>query len=114
MAANRLVDPDHLTEGQALVMPPPSAVRIDASLVNDTDGEGVGLMLVGAQASELVTFVVTLPDGTTYTGSPHAAAADGTVKTTYTDTPGAGTYRVTASGTAGTNAATAFHLDPPG
>jgi LysM repeat protein len=114
VAANRLVDPDHLVEGQALVMPPPSAVHIDAALVNDTAGEALGLKLVGAQESELVTFVITLPDGNTYTGSPHAAAGDGTVSTTYTDALGSGTYRVTASGTAGTNAETAFHVDPPG
>src|SRR5215203_2137077 len=32
VATNRLEDPDHLTEGQELVMPPASAVRIDAAL----------------------------------------------------------------------------------
>jgi LysM repeat protein len=114
VAANRLVDPDNLVEGQALVMPPPSAVRIDVALVNDTAGEALGLKLVGAQPSELVTLVITLPDGNTYTGSPHAVAGDGTVSTTYTDALGTGTYRVTASGTAGTNAETTFHVDPPG
>ena len=64
--------PRRSRRGQALVMPPPSAVRIDVALVNDTAGEALGLKLVGAQPSELVTFVITLPDGNTYTGSPHA------------------------------------------
>ncbi len=113
VAANRLEDPDHLTEGQELVIPPPSSVRIDAAMVDDGGREAVGLTLVGAQPSELVTFVVTLPDGSTYTGSPHSASADGTVTTTYTAALGAGTYRVTASGSA-TTAETAFHLHPPG
>jgi len=34
VASNRLEDPDHLVEDQELVMPPPSAVRIDAALVD--------------------------------------------------------------------------------
>jgi LysM repeat protein len=113
VASNQLTDPDNLTEGQELVMPPPSAVRIDATLVDDGSGEVVGLKLVGAQPTELVTFVVTLPDGSTYTGVPHSAAADGTVTTEYTAALVDGVYKITASGSAGTTAVTTFHRVPP-
>jgi LysM repeat protein len=111
---NHIADPDHLAQGQALVMPPPSAARIELEAVEVGTVTKVGLTLVGAQPSELVTFVVTLPDGATYTGSPHAASGDGTVTTTYAAELGTGTYVVSATGTAGTDVQTAFHLDPPG
>jgi LysM repeat protein len=111
VAANQLEDPDALVEGQRLVMPSPFAVRVDAAL--DTDGS-VKLALVGAQPSELVTFVITLPDGSTYTGAPHRAGGDGTVATRYEAALKFGSYRVNASGTAGTTAEAAFHVRPPG
>ncbi len=113
VAANRLVDPDHLAEGQELVMPPPSAVRIDAELVDGAAEPAIGLTLVGAEPAELITFVVTQPDGSTHTGAPHTASAAGTVTTTYSTALGTGTYTVTATGERGTNAQTAFHVDPP-
>lgn len=110
---NGLPDADHLTEGQELVMPPPSALRLDAQLVGGRADSGFELTLVGALPSEVVTFVITLPSGATYTGSPHVASAYGVVTTTYTAKIGLGTYRVTASGERGTNAESIFHLDPP-
>jgi LysM repeat protein len=114
VATNQLENPDGLTEGQPLTLPPPSAVRIDAELVDDGADAAVGLTLVGAEPSELVTFVVTLPDGSTYTGAPHSASIYGVVTATYTATLSTGTYTVTATGARGTSAQTAFHLDPPG
>ena len=114
VTTNQLTDPDDLTEGQQLTMPPPSTTRIDAKIVNEGDGEEVGLTLVGAQPSELVTFVITLPDGSTYTGNPHSASGYGVVTTKYTADIGTGVYTVTATGERGTNAELAFHLDPPG
>ncbi len=72
-----------------------------------------GSTLVGAEPSELVTFVITLPDGSTYTGSPHSTSIYGVVTTTYTATLATGSYSVTATGERGTNAETTFHLDPP-
>jgi LysM repeat protein len=114
VAINRLDHPDDLTEGQLLTMPPPSATRIEAKMADGVDGAAVKLTLVGAEPSELVTFVITLPDGSTYTGSPHAASAYGVVVTTYTAELATGVYTVTAAGERGTNAETAFHLEPPG
>lgn len=114
IAANRLTDPDTLTEGQPLVMPPPSAVRIEAKLVDAQTDSGFSLVLVGAAPSELVTFVITLPDASTYTGSPHLASGYGVVTTTYQAALTSGTYTVTATGSGGTHAQAAFHVVEPG
>jgi LysM repeat protein len=114
VSTNQLDDPDDLTEGQQLTMPPPSAVRIDAKMVDDGSGAAVALTLVGAEPSELVTFVITLPDGSTYTGTPHSASVYGVVTTKYLAELANGVYTVTGTGERGTNAETAFHLDPPG
>jgi len=113
VATNRLENPDALTEGQQLTMPPSSAVRIDAELVDGGGDTAIGLTLVGAEPSELVTFVVTLPDGSTYTGSPHSTSIYGVVTTTYRATLATGSYSVTATGERGTTAETTFHLVPP-
>jgi LysM repeat protein len=114
VTANALADADELTEGQPLVMPPPSAVHIDADLVDGQAASGFDLTLVGAAPSELVTFAITLPDGSTYTGSPHTASGYGVVTTTYDAAIGSGTYTVTATGGGGTNAQTSFHVVEPG
>jgi LysM repeat protein len=114
VAANQLTDPDHLTEGQQLVMPPPSALRIDAELVGGGTDSGFKLTLTGATPSEVVTFTIARPDGSTYTGAPHVASSEGVVTTTYSDVVATGTYRVTATGERGTNAVSIFHLVPAG
>jgi LysM repeat protein len=113
VAQNRLRDPDHLAEGQTLVMPPPSAVRIEVALVRNASQPKIRFTLVGADPNEVVTFVITSPDGSTYTGSPHVASASGVVKATYTTSLSSGTYRLTATGERGTTALIAFHRDPP-
>jgi LysM repeat protein len=113
VATNQLADPDHLSEGQELVMPPPSAVRIEVKLESEGRNDTVGLTLVGAEAGEVVTFVITQPSGEPYTGLPHSASPEGVVTTTYTAPLTSGTYTVAATGERGTFAELAFHLDPP-
>ena len=49
VATNQIEDPDALTEGQQLTMPPPSAVRIEAKLVDEGGDAAIGLTLVGAE-----------------------------------------------------------------
>ena len=114
VTTNGLSDADQLTEGQDLVMPPPSEVRIAAELIDERTDAGFDLTLTGATPSEVVTFVITLPDGSTYTGSAHVASGSGVVTTTYNAAIGSGTYTVTAKGERGTNAESRFHVDPPG
>jgi LysM repeat protein len=112
VTTNRLSDPDHLADGEELTMPPPSSARLEVDLVDG--GAGVGITLFGAEPAEVVTVVVTLPDGETFTGPPHSTSDGGTLVTKYTATLGAGTYTVVATGERGTSAQTSFHLDPPG
>jgi LysM repeat protein len=114
VTTNQLADPDHLADGQELVMPPPSAVRIDVELVESGFDSVVRFTLVGANPSELVTFVVTPPNGDVFTGPSHRASGYGVVTADYQAALGTGTYRVTATGSRGTAAETAFHLVPPG
>jgi LysM repeat protein len=114
MTTNQLPDADHVAEGQVLVMPPPGTVRIVAKLVDPGSEDAVRLTLSGAAPAELVTFVITLPDGETFTGSPHSASSEGVVTSTYTAPLTSGTYTIDATGDHGTTSETSFHLDRPG
>jgi LysM repeat protein len=111
-ARNQLTDPDRLTEGQSLVIPPASDIQLVATLFGPRDGAGFRLTLRGAQPSEPVTFEIDSPDGTTYTGKPHVASAEGEVATTYNTEIGSGVYTVIATGDQGSNATISFHVDP--
>ena len=88
-------------------------MRIEAKLVEGQTDSGFDLVLVGAAPSELVTFVITSPDGSTYTGSQHTASGYGVVTTRYDATISSGTYTVTATGSGGTDAETTFHVVEP-
>ena len=66
----------------------------------------------GVQPGEPVTFTINLPDGSTYTGSPHVTSADGEVTTTYQTSIGPGVYGIVATGDDGTAAELRFHVDP--
>jgi len=106
---NQIPDPDALKEGQSLMIPPPSPARI---VVTIREGSGFMFTVLSAQPSESITFDIVLPDGSTYTGSPHAASAEGTVTANYDTEVGSGVYRVTATGGLGTDVELAFHVDP--
>jgi hypothetical protein len=95
------------------VIPPAPPVQLVITPLKTRAGESVELKLTGAKPSETVTFEITSPSGT-FTGSPHAASADGTVMTTYTpalDDP-EGTYTVIARGEQGTTAQASLQVDP--
>lgn len=70
-------------------------------------GSTIVLKVGGFQAGESVTFTITKPDGTSFTGPPHIVAQDGTVEARYTP-PQAGTYSVTAKGDRGDQATGQF------
>jgi LysM repeat protein len=101
--ANRLTDPDQLTVGQTLVIPPATPVRLVVRPPTVEAGTSVRLTLRGAQPGERVTFEIVKPSGS-FNGPPHAASVDGTVTTTYTPerSDPAGTYTVVAHGDRGT------------
>ncbi|HXY94298.1 MAG TPA: LysM peptidoglycan-binding domain-containing protein [Acidimicrobiia bacterium] len=104
-AANQLTDPNSLTVGQTVLIPPVPPVQLVLAPADATDGQSVDLQLTGAKPSEMVTFRVDSPNGT-FTGPPHTASTDGKVTATYTvdvgDPPG--TYTVIADGSQGTTA----------
>ena len=113
VAANHLVDEDHVAEGQLLVVPPSRPVALAITPAATTTGRSVQLKLSGAQPSESVTFVVDSPTGS-FTGPPHTALEDGTVATTYSvsvDAP-TGSYTVTAKGDHGTTVQASFSVAP--
>ena len=70
-------------------------------------GQTIVLHVNGFQPGENVTFTVTKPDGSSFTGPPHAVAADGTVEARYAP-PLAGTYTVVANGDRGSQATSQF------
>ena len=113
MEANELPNRDVLTAGQVLDIPPP---RIPVLVVKPSTirvGEGIEIVLTGAQAFEQVTFAITSPVST-FTGQAHTAPKDGKLVTSYdlepTDVPG--TYTVTATGDILTNVSTTFVVEP--
>ena len=70
-------------------------------------GTTIILHVMGFQAGENVTFTITKPDGTSFTGPPHVVGADGSVEARYSP-PQAGTYTVAAKGDRGDQATGQF------
>jgi LysM repeat protein len=102
--ANRITDPNHLTLGQNLKIPPAPIRRLTVQPAKVPLGGNVVLTLTGAPVGERITFQIQTPTSS-FTGPPHVVAADGTVTTTYTpsgaDVPG--TYLLAAHGDQGTD-----------
>lgn len=115
VAVNKGLNPDRLTIGQTLTIPPEIPVRLLVKPATVAPGSTANLALSGAQPGERVTFEIQTPTGT-FKGPPHTAGPDGTVNTTYspnaTDPPGS--YQVVAHGDQGTNAIAALVVGAPG
>jgi len=103
LTANKLADPDHLSEGQTLVIPPAPPVSLTVTPPSGLGGTSFAFKVVGAKPAEQVTFQIDYPGGK-FTGPPHIASNEGQVEATYVPSLGAapGTYQVTALGTQGT------------
>jgi LysM repeat protein len=113
LAINHLADPDHLVEGQSLLIPPVPPVQLEITPLAGQAGATFTFKLTGAWPSENVTFEIDGP-ATKSTGPPHAASADGAVTATYAtsggDTPGL--YTVVAKGDQGTTTRASFQVNP--
>jgi LysM repeat protein len=109
--ANQLVNPDQLTEGQLLVIPPPPPTGVTIMPKRAHAGDALTLTLTGAKAGESVTFTIQGPSGRSFTGPPHTASPDGDVTAEY-DSSGdrAGTYTVVAAGDLGTSVEARYRL----
>jgi LysM repeat protein len=114
VATNHLADPDHITEGQVLQIPPAPPVKLVITPPEAQAGEAFGVNLTGAKPSETITFEIDSPDGKKFTGPPHTASPDGAVTATYQTFPvdATGTYFVMAKGNQGTSAQAIFQVDP--
>jgi LysM repeat protein len=115
VSANKGLNPDKLTIGQTLTIPPEIPVRLLIEPATVAPGSTANLTLSGAQPGERITFEIQTPTGT-FKGPPHTAGADGTVTTTYAPnaTDPAGSYQVVAHGDQGTNAIAALVVRAPG
>ena len=113
VARNRITNPDHLAEGQSLVIPPLPPLMLLVTPTKGEPGQGFELKLTGAKLSESVTFEIDSPNGK-YKGHPHAASAAGLVSATYQTAPTArpGNYVVIATGTKGSTARAGFVVVP--
>jgi LysM repeat protein len=112
IGTNQLWNPDRLSLGQALIIPPPPPVALVTVPATIEAGASTEIRLTGAKPGEKVTFTVRSATGP-FTGPPHTATNEGTVTATYTpslDTP-AGDVSVSASGDQGTTAQATFHVD---
>jgi LysM repeat protein len=111
LAANKLADPDHLSEGQTLVIPPAPPVSLTVTPPSGVGGTSFTFTVVGAKPAEQVTFQIDYPGGK-FTGPPHVASNEGGVSATYVPSPGAapGTYQVTALGSQGTSIKGSFQI----
>jgi LysM repeat protein len=115
IAANPNLDPDHLVEGQSLVIPSPRAVELVVKPRKVAVGGSLRLKLTGAKEFENVTFELQRPTAP-FIGPPHSASEDGVVTTTYelgfADPPG--TYTVVARGDQGTLVQATFRVEAAG
>jgi LysM repeat protein len=103
VSRNHIANPNRLSEGQVLVIPPAPPLKLIVTPSEGQAGQAFQLKLTGAVPSETIRFEIDSATGK-YTGGPHTVSADGAVTATYqTDLAGpTGRYNVTAAGNLGT------------
>ena len=121
---NHLANPDQLQAGQTLSIPKPPALSkpgtpgqpatLAISPAVGPPGQVFSLTLTGAKPGESVTFQITGPGGTPFTGPAHTVPASGEVAAGYATSGGdaAGEYQVVAHGSQGTSARSTFTVNP--
>jgi LysM repeat protein len=116
LSANHLSNPDRVTAGQTLQIPPPPPIGLVVKPTNGSQGDAFNLRLTGAVPSETIIFEIVSPKGKGYRGAPHVASQDGTVTATYQTalTDPTGTYIVRTTGNLGTSAQTRFAVTASG
>lgn len=114
VTVNHLSDPNHISEGQLLVIPPAPPLVLVVTPAEGSAGRGFQLRLTGARSGEIITFEIDSPSAK-FTGPPHIATTDGAAGGTYQTSPTSpiGTYNVTATGNQGTKAQASFRVVSP-
>jgi LysM repeat protein len=110
LAANPNQNPDRLSEGQSLVIPPPLPVALVITPPTGPAGTDFQFKATGLKAGETVQFAIDGP-GTKFTGPPHSGS-EGVATATYQSGLDAqnGTYNVAAIGSQGTTASASFQI----
>jgi LysM repeat protein len=111
VSANHVANPDRLTEGQTLRIPPAPPLKLVVTPPDGPAGQAFQLKLTGAVPSESIKFQIDSAKGK-YTGGAHTASADGAVTATYQTAfnDPTGTYNVTATGNHGSAIRGAFRI----
>ena len=109
VSGNHVANPDRLSEGQTLRIPPAPPLKLVVTPPKGQAGQAFQLKLTGAVPSETIKFEIDSSTGK-YTGGRHTASADGAVTATYqTALSGpTGIYNVTATGNQGTKVRAGF------
>ena len=112
-AANHIANPDQLTLGLVLTIPPAPPGHAHDPAGRRCGGRHVRTGPHRGKAVEVVVFEIHSPGGGTFTGPPHTVQPDGSASGSYVTMPGdaPGTYRVQAIGPHGNLARASFHLD---
>jgi LysM repeat protein len=111
LAANQLANGDRLTEGQVLQIPHAPPPQLTVAPPDAPPGTEFKFTVTSAKAGENVIFQIERPDGSKFSGSPHAASQDGTVMASYNSSgDGPGTYNVVATGDRGTTVQASYRL----
>jgi LysM repeat protein len=115
VSRNHIANPNRLSQGQTLLIPPAPPLKLTITPPHGQAGQAFQLNLTGAVPSETIRFEI---DTAThkYTGGPHTASADGAVTATYQTDLAAppGIYNVTAAGNLGTTVQARFVIDQTG
>jgi LysM repeat protein len=115
VSRNHIANPNRLSQGQALLIPPAPPLKLTITPSKGQQGQAFQLTLTGAVPSETIRFEI---DSAThkYAGGPHTASPDGAVVATYqTDLAAApGIYNVIATGNLGTTVQARFVVDRSG
>jgi LysM repeat protein len=111
---NRLPNLDTLAVGQVLRIPPPPPLGFTVDPAHGPAGTSFLLHVTGLRPSDQVTFVITAPGQSPYTGPPHSPGPDGSVTATYQSWPNdpTGPYAVVAHASGGRSFAGGFRVDP--
>lgn len=112
LSANQMINPDRITEGQVVQIPPTPPPQLVITPTDAPAGETFKFTVNGAKAEEAVTFQIDVPGGRKFAGQPHKASKDGTVSASYMTDSGndAGVYNVTAIGDRGTSLRATFRV----
>jgi LysM repeat protein len=115
LSANHLKNPDRVTAGQTLHIPPAPPIGLVVKPNSGSQGDAFSLRLTGVPPSETITFEIDSPKGK-YKGASHTPTGDGIVTATYQTalTDPTGTYAVKANGNEGTSAQTSFVVTDSG